>query len=251
MNDRFDNKHHDDSQSEVSSPGIFARLKRRWTAVRNADKNELLSEIIARALVGLGIGAVLCFLLIPVIFWPSKHNPRPMFDEISDTSWAKWLFGCVLLVPPAIGTLSALIDDPRVGFWRSLGFDRRTRRRYELSDGYMLVEEDDSEKSLLAKILSVIGHVVGWTLICAPGLLLILYGRHVIQTEKFIEGRSSHAIYGLGAVGFGWILVGIGIGFLIDMVGDFLERSVLKFLGWVLGGAVVLYGISILCKSAL
>jgi hypothetical protein len=231
--------------SDLVEGGVSARLKRRWTAFTRAGVKEIISEVLVRFLVGLALGGIACFLLIPAIFWPrSRHNPHPIFDEISDVSWAKWFFAAVLFLPAIIGALTTLLDDPRAGFWSALGLKRRAVR-HQITDGVMIVEEDNQPASWLGRFLCKVGNFLAWIALCAPGLLIILYGRHVILVERITSGKyQKTTTYGLEAVGWGWIFVGLGIVVLGECLEIKSERGVFRLLGWVLGVAATVYGVT-------
>ncbi len=237
-----------DQSSDLIEGGARARIKRRWKAFKQADVKEIVSEVMARFFVGLALGGIACFLLIPVIFWPSRHNPRPIFDEISDVSWAKWFFAAVLFLPAIIGALTSMLDDPRRGFWGALGLERRGVKR-QITDGVMIVEEDDQPTSWLGRFLSKVGNILLWIVLCAPGSLIILYGKHVIEVERITGGKFQRTTYGLAAVGLGWLYVGLGVWVLCECLEAKSERGIFRLLGWVLGVAATVHGVSCLIKS--
>jgi uncharacterized RDD family membrane protein YckC len=58
---------------------LLTRRPRQSPAV---DWRETAAEFGARFLVGLVIGAGLCVLLVPVIFWPSRRTTRSLFEQM-------------------------------------------------------------------------------------------------------------------------------------------------------------------------
>jgi hypothetical protein len=235
-------------QSDSGGGGVCTRMKRRWQAFTQAGAKEVISEMLVRFLVGLVLGGIACFLLIPAIFWPSRHNPRPIFDEISDIAWAKWLFAGVLFLPAVIGALSTMLGDPRSGFGAALGLKHRTTK-YQITDGLIVIEEEDQPTSWLGRLLCKLGNILVWVAICTPGLLIIFYGKHVIQVERISAGKFQRTTYGLEAVGWGWLFVGLGIVVLGWGLEIKSERSVFRLLGWVLGVAAIVYGMGCFFKA--
>lgn len=230
---------------EAYGGGPIARIKRRWRAFSQASATEIFSELIVRFFIGLLLGGIACVALIPIIFWPGRRTQRAIFNEISDTGWALWLFAGVLLLPAIIGALSTFLGDPKAGFKAALGMRKRTVR-YETSDGYVLMEEADPPTSWLRRILSAMGNTLAWILVCAPGLIFMLAGFAAIINERIRTGRTlQRTAYGAEAIGLGWIEVALGVWFLAEGFHLKTDRPIYRWMGWILAGACLVKGISV------
>ncbi len=204
--------------------------------------------MLVRSLVGLVLGGIACVALIPIVFWPSKRNPQPMFNEMSDATWAMWLFAGMLLLPAIIGALSTFLGDLKAGFKAALGMKKR-RARYEIADGVILIDEAEPPASWLRRILGAMGNALAWIVVCAPGLIFMLAGFSAVINERITAGRMQRTSYGITAVGFGWIEVALGVWFLAEGFHLKTDRPIYRWIGWVLAGACLVKGISVLISG--
>lgn len=248
MHDHFESEpNHSHESANVHGGGPIVRIKRRWRAFSQAGATEIFSELIVRFFIGLLLGGIACVALTPIIFWPGRRTQRPIFNEISDTSWALWLFAGVLLLPAIIGALSTFLGDPKAGFKAALGARKRTVR-YETSDGFILMEETEPAKSWLRQILGAMGDTLAWLLVCAPGMIFMLAGFTAIIHERIRSWGRTHqrTYYGTEAIGFGWIEVAIGVWLLAEGFYLKTDRPFYRWIGWLLAGGCLIKGISIL-----
>lgn len=74
------------------------------------DWRETATELGARFLVGLVIGAGLCVLLVPVVFWPSRRVPRSLFEQMGEPGWIGWLFLAVLTGTALVWALTSRVS---------------------------------------------------------------------------------------------------------------------------------------------
>ena len=89
-----------------------------------------------------------------------------------------------------------------------------------------------------------LGRTIVWILSHVPGVLLIWWGIHIHQTQRiYLDETVSRWITGDEAVAFSWQIIGIGIGALAGGGASFWERPVLKWLLWIVAGAVFVYGV--------
>lgn len=251
MHDHVESKpsHSHESDKDVQGGGPMARIKRRWRAFSQASAAEIFSEMLARFFVGLLLGGIACVALIPIVFWPGRRTQRAIFNEISDTNWALWLFAGALLLPAIIGALSTLLGDPKAGFKAALGMKKRPAR-YEITDGVMLIEEAEPPTSWLRRILGAMGNTLAWIVVCAPGLIFMLAGFTAIINERIRTGRTlQRTAYGAEAIGLGWIEVALGVWFLAEGFHLKTDRPVYRWLGWLLAGACLAKGISVLISG--
>jgi hypothetical protein len=54
--------------------------------------------VLARLLVGLIVGAGLCVVLVPVVFWPFGGGPS-FYDGVGKPDWVGWVFVATLVAP--------------------------------------------------------------------------------------------------------------------------------------------------------
>jgi hypothetical protein len=75
------------------------RLRGRRAPYR-IEWKETLWDVAARFVVGLGVGAIVAFLLIPVVFWPGRRGRsrgRSVYDALGNPAWVGFLFLAVLI----------------------------------------------------------------------------------------------------------------------------------------------------------
>lgn len=88
-----------------------------------------------------------------------------------------------------------------------------------------------------------------WLVTVSPGCLMITYGANGILQERLVTigrfGRDNHVWTGAGAVGWGWIFVGVGfwaLGYFSHLKTGYV---MVKILGWVLGGIAAVIGVGV------
>ena len=126
---------------------------------------------------------------------------------------------------------------------------RRTPKILKESSTVVVIEEVEPPQTLSRRMLGCLLGALGWLLVCVPGLFMIFYGVVGIYTKRLTGGRMRTMSYGDDAVGWGWILVGVG--FWALGMGFHLKtgRGIAKLLGWILAGGAVALGVWILLRK--
>jgi hypothetical protein len=86
-----------------------------------------------------------------------------------------------------------------------------------------------------------IGEIIFWIVTHVPGALVIWYGVHVHQAGRVFFRTQHH--YGDSALGFSWVMIGLGIGGLAGLGALFENRPLLKSSLYIIAGIVFTYGI--------
>ena len=76
-----------------------------------------------------------------------------------------------------------------------------------------------------------------------PGALVIWLGAHTHQAGRVRFGKSQHWLTGDEALGFSWVMIGLGIGGLAGLGALFWNRPLLKWSLYIIAGIVFTYGI--------
>ena len=88
-----------------------------------------------------------------------------------------------------------------------------------------------------------IGEIIFWTVSHVPGALVIWLGVHFHQAGRVRFGKSQHWHTGDEALGFSWVMIGLGIWSLAYLGALFWNRPLLKWSLYIIAGIVVTYGI--------
>ena len=70
---------------------VSSRVLRKTPVIRIHWKETLL-DMFARFLVGLVLGGLLSFLLVPVIFWPGRRGRPSLYEGLGEPAWIGRLF---------------------------------------------------------------------------------------------------------------------------------------------------------------
>ncbi len=115
---------------------------------------------------------------------------------------------------------------------------KRTTVRREEAGVTILYERDASTPSR-----NWLRECVSWLLWCSVPLFIIFYGIDGIQSEHIPAWRSRRERFGDAAVGYSWVVVGIGLWGLGQCCFAKSHRPLFKLLGWLLGGLACGIGI--------
>ena len=88
-----------------------------------------------------------------------------------------------------------------------------------------------------------IGDIIFWIVTHVPGPLVIWWGVHIHQKGRVLLRGNLHALTGNTALGFSWVMIGLGIGGLAGLGALFENRPLLKWPLYIIAGIVVAYGI--------
>jgi hypothetical protein len=86
------------------------------TGGRPVDWGETFADLVARIIVGLAIGAALCLLAVPLLYWPSKHDRyrggvstyERRMERLAPVR--KWVFLTLLVAPPVVYALRTRVS---------------------------------------------------------------------------------------------------------------------------------------------
>jgi hypothetical protein len=109
-------------------------------------------------------------------------------------------------------------------------------KRISGEDTFTIVEIESKQRR------RSIGEIIFWTVTHVPGALVIWYGVHIHQVGRF-SFRTQH-LTGDTALGFSWVMIGLGIGGLAGLGALFENRPLLKWSLYIIAGIVFTYGIS-------
>jgi hypothetical protein len=87
-----------------------------------------------------------------------------------------------------------------------------------------------------------IGEIIFWTVTHVPGALVIWYGVHIHQKGRVVYSYRP-SLTGDTALGFSWVMIGLGIWGLAYLGALFWNRPLLKWSLYIIAGIVVTYGI--------
>ena len=106
----------------------------------------------------------------------------------------------------------------------------------------IVIEVTPSKKNITQRCFAFLGELIFWMLSDGLCLLMICFGLRGVYTQKLPIYRQGKMSFGDDAVGFAWILVGVGI-FCMSRFGYFLPRKpVLQLLGYIISIAAFLGG---------
>ena len=88
-----------------------------------------------------------------------------------------------------------------------------------------------------------IGEIIFWTVTHVPGALVIWLGVHIHQAGRVHLSRSQPWLRGDEALGFSWVMIGLGIWSLAYLGAFFENRPLLKWSLYIIAGIVVTHGI--------
>ena len=88
-----------------------------------------------------------------------------------------------------------------------------------------------------------IGEIIFWIVTHVPGALVIWWGVHIHQVGRVHLSRSQHWLIGDEALGFSWVMIGLGIGGLAGLGALFENRPLLKWSLYIIAGIIVTHGI--------
>ena len=88
-----------------------------------------------------------------------------------------------------------------------------------------------------------IGEIIFWTVSHLPCLLIIWWGAHIHHKGRILLRGNLYPLTGDMALGFSWVIIGLGIGGLAYSGVFFWTRPLLKWLLYIIGGIVVTKGI--------
>ena len=71
---------------------LLSRLRWWKPAKGRVHWEEVFVSLVARALVGLLIGAVNSFLLVPLVHWPGRRGAPSLYDQWKQPDWIEWVF---------------------------------------------------------------------------------------------------------------------------------------------------------------
>lgn len=116
------------------------------------------------------------------------------------------------------------------------------------NDGVILVSERDAPPPHPRRLLGWLREGFSWLLWCIVPLFIIYYGIDCLQSEHIPAWRSRREKFGEAAVGYSWIMIGIGLWGLGQCCYAKCGRPVMKVLGWILGAAACGVGVWIRMK---
>jgi hypothetical protein len=117
-----------------------------------------------------------------------------------------------------------------------------------MDDDPKRISDDDtiiivgSEEIELKQRRRSIGEIIFWTVTHVPGALVIWYGVHVHQAGR-VFFRTQNSLTGDTALGYSWVMIGLGIWALAVLGALFENRPLLKWALYIIAGIVFGYGI--------
>lgn len=113
--------------------GLLCRLTGRRSRLPPINWRETAEHACARFFVGLLVGFGLCVLLVPLVFWPSRRQPRSIWDQLGHPGWVGWIFVAALAGSALFGLLTTRVTfryrDPLGEFVASMRDDVNDRAR--------------------------------------------------------------------------------------------------------------------------
>ena len=88
-----------------------------------------------------------------------------------------------------------------------------------------------------------IGEIIFWIVTHVPGALVIWWGVHIHQAGRIFSIRTQHWTTGDVALGYSWVMIGLGIGGLAGLGALFENRPLLKWSLYIIAGIIVTRGI--------
>lgn len=86
------------------------------------------------------------------------------------------------------------------------------------------------------------GEIIFWTVSHVPGALVIWWGVHIHQKGRVHLSSYQPWLTGDSALGFSWVMIGLGIGGLAYCGVFFWNRPLFKWPLYIIAGIVVAYG---------
>lgn len=99
---------------------LFCRLLLRRNSLPPVNWRETAEHAVARFFVGLAIGFGLCVLLVPLVFWPSRRQPRSIWDQLGHPGWLGWIFVTALFGSALVGVLTTRVTFQHPDVWSDL-----------------------------------------------------------------------------------------------------------------------------------
>ena len=87
--------------------GMWHRVRGKTPPYR-INWKETLADMAARFFVGLLVGAVIAFLMIPIVFWPGGRRTRrrpSLYDGLGQPDWIGYVFLGIVLATAAVMSL--------------------------------------------------------------------------------------------------------------------------------------------------
>ena len=116
-------------------------------------------------------------------------------------------------------------------------------RRTSDEDTIIIVRSEEiSEELELKQRRRSIGDIIFWIVSHVPGALVIWWGVRIHQKGRVLSTYRP-ALTGDTALGFSWVMIGLGIGSLAGLGALFENRPLLKWSLYIIAGIVFTYGI--------
>ncbi len=88
---------------------LVSRRLRRRSSLPPINWRETAEHACARFFVGLVFGFGLCVLLVPLLFWPGRRQPRSFWDQLGHPGWVGWIFVAVLAGSALVGLFTTRV----------------------------------------------------------------------------------------------------------------------------------------------
>ena len=89
--------------------GLLFRMMGRQSSLPPINWRETAEDACARFFVGLVVGFGLCVLLVPLVFWPSRGQPRSFWDQLGHPGWVGWIFVAALAGSALVGLFTTRV----------------------------------------------------------------------------------------------------------------------------------------------
>jgi len=117
-------------------------------------------------------------------------------------------------------------------------------------DDGVVISGEQREPNLTRRILRWFGGAFLWLLALAPGSYIFAKGVGG-KVNKWLAGRRNwHVLYGVDAIGFGWVTVGVGFWALGQFCYLKTSRPAVKFVDWTLAVLAGVIGVWVLLKGS-
>src|SRR5579884_2870710 len=126
--------------------------------------------------------------------------------------------------------------------------NKRRPNLHEDEDGLIVIGEHELPKTLLARIIHWFGEAILWLLACGLPTVIILYGIAGVRSKHLPAWRGRKESFGDDAVGFSWMVIGIGIWALGQCFYLKMGRPIFRLLGWLLAAGAFGIGLWILLR---